>query len=159
MSAHPSIDGLKTFKFGDSADLANRLAALVVAGVKTGTCSAAAHGPDAEIGERQICLSGDDVPVCEIETMTLNTLRFDDVTPEMAALEGEGDLSYRYWRDAHVAYYKREGTWAPDMNVIFETFRVTRKLNDAFAAGADEMVKAERKEAFANGYDALGAPQ
>ena len=159
MSAQQSIDGLKTFKFGDSPDLAKRLAALVVAGVKTGTCSAAAHGPDAKIGERQICLSGDGVPVCEIETTTLNTLRFDDVTPEMAALEGEGDLSYRYWREAHEAYFKREGTWAPDMNVIFETFRVTRRLDEAFAASADEMVKAERKEAFANGYDALGAPQ
>lgn len=159
MSAQQSIDGLKMFKFGDSADLANRLAALVVAGVKTGTCSAATHGPDSEIGERQICLSGDGVPVCEIETMTLNTLRFDDVTPEMAALEGEGDLSYRYWREAHEAFFKREGTWAPNMNVIFETFKVTRRLDEAFAASADEMVKAERKEAFANGYAALGAPQ
>lgn len=159
MSAQQSIDGLKTFKFGDSAALSKRLAALVVAGVKTGTCSAAAHGPDAEIGERQICLSGDGVPVCEIETMTLDTLRFDEVTPEMAALEGEGDLSYRYWREAHEAYFKREGTWAPDMNVIFETFRVTRRLDEVFAASANEMVKAERKEAFANGYDALGAPQ
>jgi len=159
VSAQQSIDGLKRFKFGDSADLANRLAALVVAGVKTGTCSAATHGPDAEIGERQICLSGDGVAVCEIETMTLKTLRFDEVTPEMAALEGEGDLSYRYWREAHEAYFKREGTWTPDMNVIFETFRVTRRLDEAFTASADEMVKAERKEAFANGYDALGAPQ
>ena len=154
-----SMDSLKTFKFGDSAELANRLAALVVAGVKTGTCSAAMHGPDAEIGERQICLNGDDAPVCEIETVTLSTLRFDAVTPQMAALEGEGDLSYRYWREAHEAFFKREGTWAPDMDVIFETFRVTRTLDDAFASNAEKLVKTERKEAFANGYDALGAPK
>jgi len=154
-----SINGLKTFKFGDSAELADRLAALVVAGVKTGTCSAAAHGVDVEVGERQICLSGDDVPVCEIETVALRILRFDDVTPEMAALEGEGDLSYRYWWEAHEAYFKRERTWKPDMDVVFETFRMTCKLDDTFASRSNEMVKAERSEAFANGYDALGAPQ
>ena len=152
-----TYEGLKTFKFGDNAELADRLAALVVAGVKTGTCSAAVHGPDAAIGERQICLNSAETPVCEIETVNMQTLPFTAVTPDMAALEGEGDLSYRYWRDAHEAYYKREGTWAPDMDVIFETFRVTRILDDAFAAAAADAVKAERAEALAAGYAALEA--
>lgn len=155
MSDSPTYEGLKTFKFGDSIELADRLAALVVAGVKTGTCSAAVHGPDAEIGERQICLDGTGTPVCEIETIDMQTLPFAAVTPEMAALEGEGDLSYRYWREAHEAYYEREGTWAPDMEVIFETFRVTRILDKAFSDAAPAALKAERTEALANGYDAL----
>lgn len=157
MGDSPTYEGLQTFKFCDSAELADRLAALVVAGVKTGTCSAAVHGPDAEIGERQICLNGAGIPVCEIETVAMQTLPFDAVSPEMAALEGEGDLSYRYWREAHEAYYQREGTWAPDMDVIFETFRVTRILDDTFADAAPAALKAERDEAFANGYTALGA--
>ena len=157
MGDSPTYEGVKTFKFGDSAELADRLAALVVAGVKTGTCSAAVDGPDTEIGERQICLNGAGTPVCEIETVSMETLPFAAVTPEMAALEGEGDLSYRYWREAHEAYYQREGTWAPDMDVIFETFRVTRILDDAFAKAAPAALKAERDEAFANGYTALGA--
>jgi uncharacterized protein YhfF len=155
VGALTTYDGLKTFKFGDSAELADRLAALVVAGVKTGTCSAAVHGPDAEIGERQVCLNGAGRPVCEIETVDMQTLPFTAVTPEMAALEGEGDLSYRFWRDAHEAYYKREGTWQPEMQVIFETFRVTRILDDAFAAQAPDAVRAERSEAIAGGYTAL----
>lgn len=157
MGEQTTYKGLKTFKFGDSAELADRLAALVVAGVKTGTCSAAIHGPDAEIGERQVCLNGAGNPVCEIETVAMQTLPFAKVTPDMAALEGEGDLSYRYWRDAHEAYYKREGTWAPDMDVIFETFRVTRILDDAFAANVADAVKAERAEALVAGYTALEA--
>lgn len=157
MSASSTYEGLKTFKFGDSVELADRLAALVVAGVKTGTCSAAVHGPDAEIGERQICLNGAGTPVCEIETLDMQTLPFAAVTPEMAALEGEGDLSYRYWREAHEAFFEREGTWAPDMNIIFETFRVTRILDEAFAEMAAAAVAAERAEALVNGYDALGA--
>lgn len=159
MGEQTTYQGLKTFRFGDSADLADRLAALVVARVKTGTCSAAIHGPDSEIGERQICLNSANQPVCEIETMNIQTLPFAAVTPDMAALEGEGDLSYRYWRDAHEAYYKREGTWQPEMDVIFETFRVTRILNDEFAAQSAEAVEAERAEAIENGYDALGGPQ
>ncbi|NQY40251.1 MAG: ASCH domain-containing protein [Henriciella sp.] len=157
MNASSTYQGLKTFKFGDSVELADRLAALVVAGVKTGTCLAAVHGPDAEIGERQICLNGAGTPVCEIETVDMQTLPFAAVTPEMAALEGEGDLSYRYWREAHEAYYQREGTWAPDMDVIFETFRVTRILDSAFAEAAPAALNAERAEALANGYDALEA--
>lgn len=157
MGSSATYDGLKTFKFGDSTELADRLAALVVAGVKTGTCSAAVHGPDAAIGERQICLDGAGAPVCEIETTDMQTLPFEKVTPEMAALEGEGDLSYRYWREAHQAYFQREGTWTPDMEVIFETFHVTRMLDDAFAARAPDALKAERAEAHAKGYTALGA--
>lgn len=157
MGESPTYQGLKTFKFGDSVELADRLAALVVAGVKTGTCSAAIHGPDAEIGECQICLNGAGTPVCEIETIDMQTLPFAAVTPEMAALEGEGDLSHRYWREAHEGFFRREGSWAPDMDVIFETFRVTRILDKAFAETAPEAVKAERAEALANGYAALGA--
>ena len=156
MSTLNTFQGLKTFKFGDSPELADRLAALVVAGVKTGTCSAAVHGPDAEIGDRQVCLNSVGIAVCEIETVDMQTLPFEAVTPEMAALEGEGDLSYRYWRDAHQAYYQREGTWQPDMHVIFETFRVTRILDQSFADASAEVVKAERVQAFANGYTALG---
>ena len=156
MGASPTYQGLKTFTFGDSAELADRLAALVVAGVKTGTCSAAVHGPDAELGERQICLNSAGTPVCEIETVAMQTLAFTAVTPDMAALEGEGDLSYRYWRDAHEDYFRREGTWSPDMDVNFETFRVTRILDDGFAATAQEALRAERSEAAANGYTDLG---
>lgn|GEM_PF-653557 len=156
MSTPGTYAGLKTFQFGDSPELADRLASLVVAGVKTGTCSAAIHGPDAEIGERQICLNSAGQPVCEVETVDLQTLPFDAVTPEMAALEGEGDLSYDYWRDAHIEFFKREGSWRPDMDVIFETLRVVRMMDEDFAKAAQDAVKAERAEAAARGYHALG---
>ena len=115
------------------------------------------HWPDAEIGEKQVCLNGQDVPVCEIQTLAMQTLPFAAVTPEMAAREGEGDLSYRCWRDAHQTFFEREGSWAADMHVIFETFEVTRILDPSFAEAAPAHVKAERAEAFAKGYTALGA--
>lgn len=148
---------LKQFRFGDSPELADRLAALVVSGVKTATCSAAVHGFEAEIGEQQVVLSGEGKPVAVIETRSLDILPFEAVTPQQAALEGEGDLSHAYWFDAHKAYFGREGTYAPGMQVIFETFRLVDTLDAAFAARANEHLKAERAEALAAGYTALGA--
>lgn len=149
--------GLRQFRFGDSPELADRLAALVVAGVKTATCSAAANGFDAALGERQVVLSGEGRPVAVIETMALDVLPFSSVTPEQAALEGEGDLSHLYWQEAHEAYYQREGTYTPDMDVIFETFRLVTVLDADFSGRANNQVKAERAEAYAAGYTALGA--
>ncbi len=148
---------LKQFRFGDSPELADRLAALVVAGVKTATCSAVANGFEAALGEQQIVLSGEGRPVAVIETLSLDVLPFEQVTPAQAAQEGEGDLSYAYWRDAHEAYFQREGTYAPDMQVIFETFRLVAILDEGFAKQAEDEVKAERAEAHLAGYTALGA--
>lgn len=148
---------LRQFRFGDSPEMADRLAALVVAGVKTATCSAGIHGFDASLGERQVVLSGQGHPVAVIETITLDRMPFSSVTPELAALEGEGDLSYRYWREAHEAYFLREGTYTSDMDVIFETFRLVTALDTDFAYRAGNEVKAERAEAYAAGYTALGA--
>jgi len=138
------LTGLQTFKFGDSDALADRLAALVVAGVKTGTCSAAVHGPDTKVGEQQVCLNSSGTPVCIIETVSMDLKPFAAVTKEEAALEGEGDLSFEYWRDAHISYYKREGTWADDMEVYFETFKLVEILDADFAAKADWHVAEDR---------------
>ena len=91
MNVSPTYQGLKTFKFGDSVALADRLAALVVAGVKTGTCSAAIHGPDAEIGECQICSNGAGTAVWERETMEMQTRPFEAGRPERGEREGEGE--------------------------------------------------------------------
>ncbi len=157
MTAPADWRALKQFRFGDSPALADRLAGLVVAGVKTATCSAASLGFETSVGEQQVVLSGADVPIAVIETLTLDVLPLSAVTPEQAALEGEGDLSHTFWLEAHTDYFTREGTYAPDMPVIFETFRLTAILDAAFAAGAEEHVKAERAEARAAGYTALGA--
>lgn len=158
MTLNPKWAGLEHFAFGDSPEMADRLAALVVAGVKTATCSAAIHGPDTAVGERQVCLNGAGQPVCVIETVSMTKLPFEDVTPDMAAQEGEGDLSYRYWREAHIAFFQREGNWAPDMHVYFETFKCVAILDEDFARSAPEAVFAERREAHEAGYTSLGEP-
>ncbi|MEH6488191.1 ASCH domain-containing protein [Hyphomonas oceanitis] len=157
MTGEVDWSGLTQFRFGDSPELADRLASLVIAGVKTATCSAASHGLETSVGEQQVVLSGEGQPVGIIQTLSLDVLPFEQVTPEQAALEGEGDLSHAYWYDAHKAYFEREGTYTPDMAVIFETFRLVDTLDASFAARADEHLKAERAEARAAGYTAAGA--
>jgi uncharacterized protein YhfF len=56
--------------------------------------------------------------------MALSIIRFDEMSPELAALEGEGDLSLAYWRSAHQAFFEREGTWSPEMELVYEEFAV-----------------------------------
>jgi uncharacterized protein YhfF len=156
VSQPPSIDDLKRFSFGDSPALADRLAALVVAGVKSATCSAAETNASWPPGERLVVLDGAGRPVAVIETVSADELAIEDVTPAQAAQEGEGDLSHAYWRDAHLGYFQREGTYKPGMRVLFETFRLVKVLDQEFAAQAAQHVESERAEAHASGYTALG---
>jgi uncharacterized protein YhfF len=145
---------MKQLRFGDSPELSSRLVAQVIAGVKTATCSAASEVLETCVGEQQVVLSGGGVPVAVIGTLTLEVLTLADVTPAQAALEG--DLSHSYWRNAHTDYFTREGACAPAMQVIFETFRMVKTLDAASAAHPNEHVQAERAQAHAAGYTALG---
>ena len=62
--------------------------------------------------------------VCVIRTLSLRLIRFNEMSAELAALEGEGDLSLAYWQQAHQAFFAREGSWSPDMELVFEEFAV-----------------------------------
>lgn len=43
-------------------------------------------------------LNSRDEAVCIIENTAVSVLPYDEVTQEMAAMEGEGDRSLAYWR-------------------------------------------------------------
>nr|WDS96679.1 probable RNA-binding protein [Pantoea sp.] len=86
--------------FGDSPALADTLAKLITEGRKTATCgSLAAFQNDAEaptVGSYSIVLDGHNQPVCVVRIVSLQLIRFCDVTEAFARKEGEGDLSLRY---------------------------------------------------------------
>lgn len=115
-----------TFQFGDSPELADELLALVLAGTKTATCGALrdfnAQEPVPEAGRRDVVLDGSGRPACVIETLSVLIQRFDQVDEAFALAEGEGP--YEAWRDAHIAYFDRNGGYAPDMMLACERFRV-----------------------------------
>lgn len=122
------IQGLERFSFGDSAELADQLLALVLSGQKTATCWAARDGALTTVGKRMVVCDSAGEPRAVIETVELIRRRFADVDAAFARDEGEGDLSLAWWRDAHQAYFERNGGFADDMEVCCERFRVVARL-------------------------------
>jgi len=120
------------WQFGDSPELANELAALVVKGIKTASCGSLASYQQEDgaplIGSYNIILDGQDVPVCVIRLVSMRLLRFCDVTAEFARKEGEGDLSLGYWRREHQKFFLREGHFSEEMELVAEEFEVIEVL-------------------------------
>ena len=121
--------GLETFAFGDSSRMADELGALVVAGTKTATCWATVHGEQTYVGKQMVMLDGQGRGWAIIETVELSQRRFDEVDATFARDEGEGDRTLEYWREDHRGYFTREGTFAPDMILYCERFRLVRVLD------------------------------
>lgn len=122
------------YYFCDNEDDANELAELVVAGKKKATASSVLSyeyekEPLPKVGDLNIITDFHDQPICIVETTNVDIVLFKNVTPEMAALEGEGDLSLKYWREGHKKFFSREceeigEEFSEDMQVVFEQFKV-----------------------------------
>ena len=119
---------LETFSFGDSPQLAAELSALVLAGLKTATCWAVSEGQQTHVGKRMVMLDGEGTPAAVIETVELTRRRFDEVDASFAFDEGEGDRSLAWWRAAHQRYFTRRSSFAPDMELWCERFRLITRL-------------------------------
>jgi len=122
------------FAFGDSAPLADELAALVLCGKKRATASLAVEftslgDPLPAAGDLGIVLRGDRTPVAIIELTEVRELPFHAVDETFAAREGEGDGTLDDWRQAHRAYFTRAckrlgGRFGEDTPVFCQSFRV-----------------------------------
>ena len=132
----PSTRALDVFSFGAGAWMAAQLAHLVIKGSKRWTTGsiAAAERQDAPIpyaGLQSICTDGFGIPLCLIQTVEVRHVRFGDVMHDVAAGEGEGDLSFEDWHEAHVRYFSREarelGLEFTDDSLVFnERFEVLK---------------------------------
>ena len=120
-----------TFKFGDSAELSDALLSLIRSGKKVATCGALQDyldgDPMPEVGRQDIALNWDDTPALVIETLEIVQCRFDEVTEAMALAEGE-DESLEGWRDGHQGFFERNGGFSPDMQLVWERFRLVEDL-------------------------------
>ena len=127
----------EAWAFGDSKEMADELAALVLAGTKTATASNyILYELEKEelpyAGLHNIVLDGEGEAVAIIETTSVEIIPFDEVTSEFAYLEGEGDRSLAYWRDVHESFFKREleainKEFDDKMLVVCEKFRLVYK--------------------------------
>jgi uncharacterized protein YhfF len=127
---------LERFAFGDNAQMADDLLALVLAGTKTATCGALAdYEKDGAAlpkpGQRSIVLNGKGQPACIIETTQVRCQRFDAVDADFAREEGEGDLSLSHWQGNHARFFRRNGGFSPDMMVVCRNFRLIERLGGA----------------------------
>jgi uncharacterized protein YhfF len=123
-----------SFGFGGVPDLAEELAALVLAGRKRATTSlpveyTALGEALPRAGDLSIIVRGDGRPVAIIERTHVESLPFDEVDARFAAVEGEGDGSLGYWRRAHQEYFtdvvgRLGGSFDGRTSVICQTFRV-----------------------------------
>ena len=100
------------FGFGGEGEIADELAALVLAGKKRATASlpveyTSIQAPLPKAGDLSIILDGHGDPVGIIERISVDLVPFSEVGAEFSAHEGEGDGSLRYWREAHTWYFGR----------------------------------------------------
>lgn len=99
-----------SFMFGDDADL---LAGLVLSGKKTATASLfdlyeIEKEPLPKESSYSVVLNSKEEAVCVIETTKVSFVPFDEVSPEFAAKEGEGDMSLEHWREVHRKFFDNE---------------------------------------------------
>ena len=123
--------------FGDSLELADELGALVLSGIKTGTCSSVweweAEGESLpEVGSIWIVLDGSGNPICITETYEVTIRKYNEVDADFALAEGEGDLSLAYWREAHRNFFTRVlpeigKEFSEEMPLVCERFRLIYK--------------------------------
>lgn len=97
----------EAWAFGGAPD---RLASLVMQGIKTATSTACAMfdcgvEPEPHAGDYSVILDSRGEAVCILQTTHLTRCRFDEVTPEHAFREGEDDRSLDSWREVHEAYF------------------------------------------------------
>jgi uncharacterized protein YhfF len=123
----------ETFAFGDSPELADELLALVLSGKKTATCcSVHAYDENVEgkprVGRRDVVLDGAGNPAAIIETVEITYRRFEDVDEAFARDEGEGSATLAEWRSDHESYFRRNGGFSPDMELLCERFRLVEIL-------------------------------
>lgn len=120
--------------FGDNKQLADDLANLVLLGIKRATAGSLASYADQgirtpEAGDLSIVTDWSGQPLCVIETQVVEVVPYNEVTAEFAAVEGEGDGSLAFWRQAHKRFFEVEcdnagRNFTEDMLLACETFKV-----------------------------------
>ncbi|HOO65269.1 MAG TPA: ASCH domain-containing protein [Synergistaceae bacterium] len=126
-----------SWHFCDNREDAEQLALLVLRGVKRATASALwcyeeEKEPLPREGDYSIVTDWEGRAVCIVRTLRLQVFPFNEVPPEFAAREGEGDGSLEYWRREHEAAFSRGLReygleFREDMPVLCEEFEVVHR--------------------------------
>lgn len=138
LAARPDLVSLaatySSWHFCDNQADADELVALVCAGVKRATAGALwsyelEGEPLPRVGDFSVITDWVGEARCVIQTTSVEVVPFAAVSSEFAAIEGEGDASLAYWRQAHEAAFTRELAGhglelSEEMPVVCECFEV-----------------------------------
>jgi uncharacterized protein YhfF len=134
--AHSGYGGplVMAFAFGDSAEMADELALLVLHGPKRATASlvqefGAEDAPLPRAGDRCVVLSGDGRPLAIVCTTEVRVGPLSSVDDRFAWDEGEGDRTRAWWLEAHTRFFTRQCAamglaFSDDTGVVFERFEL-----------------------------------
>ena len=124
----------EAWSFGEAPD---KLADLVLQGIKTATCSAydlyqINNEPLPQAGDYSVILNSSEEAVCIIKTIKVYVTEFKNVSEEHAFKEGEGDRSLEYWRQVHESFLTNELAsvhkgFDENTKVVCEEFEVVYK--------------------------------
>ena len=133
-TGHPEAVLAGAFAFGDSPELADELAYLVLNGPKRATAGLVLEferdgEPLPRPGDHSIVLNGRGDRVCVIRTTEVEVKPLSQVDDQFAWDEGEGDRSLTWWRQAHDRYFTRQCEqlgvpFRDDLAVVFERFEL-----------------------------------
>ncbi len=129
----------ESWAFGGEPD---KIADLVIKGIKTATCSLLAlyeaeNERIPEKGDYSIILDSKGEALCIIKTTRVYVAGFQDVTAEHAFKEGEGDRSLDHWRQTHRKFFSEElasigHEFDPDNKLVCEEFQMVWKQDNYF---------------------------
>ena len=110
----------QVWHFGNTAEMANELASLVLSGTKTGTASLLETNirqPENAPIDYSVVTDLDGSPVCVLRTTEIQHVPFKDVDEPFAFDEGEDDRTLESWRRGHLKYFTKE---AADLGFLFD---------------------------------------
>lgn len=132
-----NIEDLEHWHFDLTEESANKLLNLVLEGKKRATSSSypgylVEGDPIPKVGDMSVITDWDGNPRCVIKTTKVQIIPFNEITFDLASLEGE-DENLQSWRTKHEAFFREESkevgyTFTPDMKVVFEQFEVVKTL-------------------------------
>ena len=107
----------------------DKLIELVLSGKKTATTSNYDRNDLPIIDEETIIELNNGNDACIIKTIDYKIMKFNEMTEELAKLEGEGDLSLEYWRKTHYDFFKSyNSNFNDETLIVFEIFEVIKKM-------------------------------
>ena len=132
----------EAWAFGGAPD---KLADLVIRGIKTATCSALAlyeaeMEPIPKPGDYSVILSSKGDALCIIRTTRVYIAPYSEVSEDHAFKEGEGDRSLACWRAVHEEFFTEElkkigQPFNENMKLICEEFEVVYRETESLCSG------------------------